>query len=154
MNQNVNLEVHLKFDSNCVMNDIAIYHQKLFSIKSLVNPCLTPCVNFSKPYKNVIKCKIYAPPPGNPLPRFLDFQSVWPDYFGLFFSAFIDRLSKYDLEEGWFGNRLKDTTDMEWAIFSRNALYSIPYLILHFIGSQYLKKFNKGVSCLLSITPL
>jgi hypothetical protein len=73
---------------------------------------------------------------------YLSFQFI----FKLLFPAYIGQLAKYDLEEGWFGNRLKDTSDNEWAIFSRHALQSIPYLIVHFIGSQYLKKFNKEVS--------
>jgi hypothetical protein len=62
------------------------------------------------------------------------------------FAAYTEQLSHYDLDKGWFNDRLKDTTDVEWSLFSRHAIQSIPWLIIHFIGSQYLKKFNKGVS--------
>ena len=62
------------------------------------------------------------------------------------FAAYMEQLSHYDLDKGWFNDRLKDTTDVEWSLFSRHAIQSIPWLIIHFIGSQYLKKFNKGVS--------
>jgi len=58
----------------------------------------------------------------------------------------MEQLSHYDLDKGWFNDRLKDTTDVEWSLFSIHAIQSIPWLIIHFIGSQYLKRFNKGVS--------
>jgi len=50
------------------------------------------------------------------------------------------------LERGWIGDRLKDTTDDEWTVFSRTSIDLIPWLVCHFVGSQLLKKYNKAVS--------
>jgi hypothetical protein len=41
----------------------------------------------------------------------------------IFLSAFRGELAKYDLEGGWLGDRLKDTTDNEWLVFSRAEHY-------------------------------
>lgn len=52
-------------------------------------------------------------------------------------------LSLYDLEKGWFNNRPKDTSDNEWATFSVVTIKLLPWFFVHFIGSQYFRKFNR-----------
>ena len=38
-----------------------------------------------------------------------------------------------------------DYTDHEWNVFSRNLVYTIPWIIFHFGGSQLLRKTNKNL---------
>eukprot|EP00095_Tigriopus_kingsejongensis_P004127 maker-scaffold122_size333723-snap-gene-2.43 protein:Tk04127 transcript:maker-scaffold122_size333723-snap-gene-2.43-mRNA-1 annotation:"protein-cysteine n-palmitoyltransferase rasp" len=44
-----------------------------------------------------------------------------------------------DLEAGWFGFSpwKKDTSDSEWFVFSEIMILSIPWLLIHLIGSQF-----------------
>ena len=44
-----------------------------------------------------------------------------------------------------FWSHLSDQTDQEWNVFSENLLYTIPWIMLHFVGSQLLRKTNKIV---------
>ncbi|TRY71751.1 hypothetical protein TCAL_01035 [Tigriopus californicus] len=50
-----------------------------------------------------------------------------------------------DLEVGWFGisQWKKDTSDSEWFVFSEILIFSLPWLAVHIIGSQILKKYRK-----------
>ena len=60
--------------------------------------------------------------------------------------AFKLQLAEYDLDQGWFNDRLKDTSDSEWRVFSNHSSSLVPWLIIHFIGSRFLKKNNVKVS--------
>ena len=64
------------------------------------------------------------------------------------FSGYIGQLAMHRFSKGWIQNCLKNMSDFQWAISSSHTLHSIPYLIIHYIGSKYLQKFNKAVSCL------
>ena len=50
------------------------------------------------------------------------------------------------LEDGMFSKIIPyqaDTSDYEWAVFSRNMMYTIPWILFHFVGSQILRKINQ-----------
>ena len=52
------------------------------------------------------------------------------------------------LEEGFlskFTQYPADTTDHEWFVFSQNMVYTIPWTVFHFFGSQLLRKCNKDI---------
>ena len=38
-----------------------------------------------------------------------------------------------------------DFTDNEWNVFSGNLVYTIPWIVFHFIGSQLLRRTNKNL---------
>ena len=62
-----------------------------------------------------------------------------------FYPAF---LSDGMLEEGIFSQITSyqaDNTDYEWAVFSQNMAYTIPWIMFHFVGSQLLRKGNKDI---------
>ena len=61
-------------------------------------------------------------------------------------SAFKGELAQYDLDQGWFNDRLKDTSDPEWKVFSNHESSLVPWLIIHFVGSRFLKKNNVKVN--------
>jgi len=57
-------------------------------------------------------------------------------------------LADYDLGTSWFGSDSKyrrDFTDSEWEVFSNNMSYTLPWFVIHFIGSQFLRKSNKAL---------
>ncbi len=57
------------------------------------------------------------------------------------------RLYQQDFEMSWYFETLwrKDVSDHEWMVFSEVILSSLPWLAIHFVGSQWLKKNNKQV---------
>eukprot|EP00096_Caligus_rogercresseyi_P011085 TRINITY_DN4261_c0_g1_i2.p1 TRINITY_DN4261_c0_g1~~TRINITY_DN4261_c0_g1_i2.p1 ORF type:complete len:521 (-),score=57.10 TRINITY_DN4261_c0_g1_i2:452-2014(-) len=62
------------------------------------------------------------------------------------------KLSLTDLEPGWIFGRLVDTSDSEWTVFSEVLLSSIPWLFIHFLGTQILKKrAQTSLLCLFSL---
>jgi hypothetical protein len=58
-----------------------------------------------------------------------------------------------DLEMGWFGpgRWRKDTSDLEWTIFSETLISSLPLMAIHFFGAQYLRKTSKQVAISVNI---
>ena len=48
-----------------------------------------------------------------------------------------------DLEKGFIGTYRKDVSDSEWATFSTNLFHTLPWLILHFIGTQFFQRQNE-----------
>ena len=49
---------------------------------------------------------------------------------------------------GWFGpgRWRKDTSDSEWHVFSDVLLQGIPWLAVHFVGAQFLRRTGKQVN--------
>lgn len=61
------------------------------------------------------------------------------------FTEYHPLLEEYELSTGWLPGRMKDVSDQEWSVFSKNAFAVFPWMCLHMVGSQYFKKFNKQV---------
>ena len=57
-------------------------------------------------------------------------------------SAFRGQIGQYELELGWLGDRQKDATDIEWKVYSDHKLNLISWLLVHFIGSRFLKNYK------------
>ena len=47
-----------------------------------------------------------------------------------------------DFEKGFIGTYRKDVSDSEWATFSTNLFHSLPWLVMHFIGTQFFQRQN------------
>ena len=54
-------------------------------------------------------------------------------------------LSKYGLKPGFFEASSKDVADISWTIFKENLIRSIPWLILHSIGTQFCQRSMKNL---------
>ena len=52
-------------------------------------------------------------------------------------------LSNYGLEPGYFEASRKDNSDTVWSIFTENIISSIPWLIMHSIGTQFFQRFKQ-----------
>ena len=48
-----------------------------------------------------------------------------------------------DFEKGFIGTYRKDVSDSEWATFSTNLFHTLPWLALHFIGTQFFQRQNE-----------
>ena len=61
-------------------------------------------------------------------------------------SAYFYHLSS-ELDIGWFGpGRLrKDNSDPEWEVFSGVLAQGLPFMAIHFLGGQYLKKYRSDL---------
>ena len=59
------------------------------------------------------------------------------------FLAYFYPLSS-ELDIGWFGpGRLrKDNSDPEWEVFSGVLAQGLPFMAIHFLGGQYLRKYR------------
>ena len=69
------------------------------------------------------------------------------------FSAYFYHLS-FELDIGWFGpGRLrKDNSDPEWEVFSGVLAQGLPFMAIHFLGGQYLKKYRSDLVRFLNYT--
>ena len=54
-------------------------------------------------------------------------------------------LSQYGLKPGFFEDSSKDVADIDWKIFKENIIRSIPWLILHSIGTQFCQRSMKNL---------
>ena len=53
------------------------------------------------------------------------------------------RMAVQDFEKGFIGTYHKDVSDSEWATFSTNLFHTLPWLILHSIGTQFFQRQNE-----------
>ena len=51
-----------------------------------------------------------------------------------------------DFEKGFIGSYRKDVSDSEWSTFASNLQHSLPWLLIHFIGTQIYQRHHQGVS--------
>ena len=60
-------------------------------------------------------------------------------------------MSVHDFEPGYFKASRKDISDNEWIIFSQNLVRSIPWLILHVIGTQCFQRSQHSQQTMIPI---
>ena len=75
--------------------------------------------------------------------------------FGIIYSIFhvykasrlyYRKLVVHELEPGWFGAASKwrkDVSDSEWLVFGAILFDSIPFFVVHFVGSQFLRRIDQ-----------
>jgi len=62
-----------------------------------------------------------------------------------YYPSFLDSGFMIDTRFNPFLSYQSDYTDHEWNVFSGNLIYTIPWIIFHFGGSQLLRKTNKNL---------
>ena len=63
----------------------------------------------------------------------------------MFFKGLWRLLDEGDFEPGYITKSRKDASDSEWHTFARCFVTSMPFMILHALGTQFFQRNNQKV---------